>query len=153
MMYPNMASESLSMSFLEISVWNYDIHRPNEFLGEIILDLSDQTVLHEQPRWFKLQPYDENHHLRYSAGFPRMSYSHSSFTKEPPGGSEHSFSPRSIEDNRQHPVDENNVSESEHWISTGSTQKGCYNAVCCIFGPLFKMCPFLKKKFTTAADL
>ncbi|XP_076363594.1 uncharacterized protein LOC143253493 isoform X2 [Tachypleus tridentatus] len=155
MMYPNMAPESLSMSFLEISVWNYDIHKPNEFLGEIILDLSDQTVLREQPQWYKLQPYDENHHIRYSTGFHHMSHSYSSFTKGPPESSEHSFSPRSIEDNRQAGSNQQCHDQGPRFPHNYFTAycfipSSCYNAVCCVFGPLLKMCPFLKKKLVTA---
>ncbi|CAM1299826.1 Uncharacterised protein g2529 [Pycnogonum litorale] len=59
MVYPNVTQESLSQRYLEITVWNYDIYRPNEFLGEIILDLSDAAVIDEEARFYKLLPHDE----------------------------------------------------------------------------------------------
>ncbi|XP_076333083.1 uncharacterized protein LOC143237566 isoform X2 [Tachypleus tridentatus] len=78
LVYPNIPPEDLPNKFLEISVWNYDIYRPNEFLGEIILDLSDETVLDEQPRWYKLQEHDESRYPRDPVGGPRASFSHGS---------------------------------------------------------------------------
>lgn len=57
MVYPNISPDSLKKHHLEISVWNYDIYRPNEFLGEVVLDLSVENVIDEQARWYKLQDH------------------------------------------------------------------------------------------------
>ncbi|KAG1666255.1 Protein piccolo [Nymphon striatum] len=59
MVYPNVTFDLLNQRYLEVTVWNYDIYRPNEFLGEVILDLSDPTVIDEQARFYKLLPHDE----------------------------------------------------------------------------------------------
>lgn len=43
MVYPNISPDELQKRYLEVTVWSYDIYRPNEFLGEILLDLSGRT--------------------------------------------------------------------------------------------------------------
>ncbi|XP_042897230.1 uncharacterized protein [Parasteatoda tepidariorum] len=58
MVYPEVSLEQLKKKHLEISVWNYDINRPPEFLGEVIIDLKDSSVIDEQSRWYKLHPHD-----------------------------------------------------------------------------------------------
>ncbi|XP_064473635.1 protein piccolo-like [Ornithodoros turicata] len=60
MVYPEVAPDDLRTSFLEISVWNYDVSGANEFLGETVLDLSDMTLLDEQSHWYKLQQHTES---------------------------------------------------------------------------------------------
>ncbi|XP_022251150.1 uncharacterized protein LOC106467297 [Limulus polyphemus] len=87
MVYPDVPPEDLPNRFFEISVWNYDIYRPNEFLGEIVLDLSDETILEDQPRWYKLHDHDESHYPWDPAGGPRTSYSLGSLGSEASGGS------------------------------------------------------------------
>lgn len=57
MVYPEVAPDDLRTSFLEISVWNYDISGANEFLGETVLDLSDITLLDEQSHWYRLEQH------------------------------------------------------------------------------------------------
>ncbi|GFU85100.1 protein piccolo [Trichonephila clavipes] len=58
MVYPHVPQDQLKRKHLEISVWNYDINRPPEFLGEVIIDLKDSSVIDEQSRWYKLHPHD-----------------------------------------------------------------------------------------------
>ncbi|GIY84160.1 protein piccolo, partial [Caerostris darwini] len=58
MVYPHVPQEQLKKKHLEISVWNYDINRPAEFLGEVVIDLKDSSVIDEQSRWYKLHPHD-----------------------------------------------------------------------------------------------
>ncbi|KAF8774659.1 Protein piccolo-like protein [Argiope bruennichi] len=58
MVYPHVPQDQLKKKHLEISVWNYDINRPPEFLGEVIIDLKDSSVIDEQSRWYKLHPHD-----------------------------------------------------------------------------------------------
>ncbi|KAF2359362.1 C2 domain [Trinorchestia longiramus] len=42
MVYPNLHQSDLKKRYLEVTAWNYDQHRPNEFLGEVVLDLSGE---------------------------------------------------------------------------------------------------------------
>ncbi|GFY51880.1 protein piccolo [Trichonephila inaurata madagascariensis] len=58
MVYPHVPQDQLKRKHLEISVWNYDRNRPSEFLGEVIIDLKDSSVIDEQSRWYKLHPHD-----------------------------------------------------------------------------------------------
>ncbi|KAG8192611.1 hypothetical protein JTE90_017177 [Oedothorax gibbosus] len=59
MVYPHVPAEDLRRRHLEVSVWNYDANGgPPEFLGEVIVDLKDASVIDEQSRWYKLHPHD-----------------------------------------------------------------------------------------------
>lgn len=40
MVYPNLQPSDLAKRSLEVTAWNYQPDRPNEFLGEVVLDLS-----------------------------------------------------------------------------------------------------------------
>ncbi|XP_076358543.1 uncharacterized protein LOC143251074 isoform X2 [Tachypleus tridentatus] len=73
MVYPNITRELLQQKFLEISVWNYDIHKPSEFLGEVIVDLADESLIDEQARWYKLQSHDKSRYPRDPSGKTRSS--------------------------------------------------------------------------------
>ncbi|KAJ9595016.1 hypothetical protein L9F63_013682, partial [Diploptera punctata] len=55
MVYENVSPEELNTRYLEVTAWNYDIYHPNHFLGGVILDLSDPTVVDEEARWYRLQ--------------------------------------------------------------------------------------------------
>ncbi|XP_076357512.1 uncharacterized protein LOC143250596 isoform X3 [Tachypleus tridentatus] len=71
MVYPNVTMSMLQEKFLEISVWNYDIHKPGEFLGEIILNLANEGIIDEQARWYKLQKHDKSRYPRDPSGKTR----------------------------------------------------------------------------------
>lgn len=43
--YPKLALSQLRSCLLEISAWSYNHHVPNEFLGEITLDLSGEWTI------------------------------------------------------------------------------------------------------------
>ncbi|XP_071524379.1 protein piccolo-like [Panulirus ornatus] len=58
MVYPNLQPTDLAKRHLEVTAWNYQADKPNEFLGEVVLDLSDSSVMDEEPRWYKLQELD-----------------------------------------------------------------------------------------------
>lgn len=45
MVYPNLQPADLAKRHLEVTAWNYQPDRPNEFLGEVVLDLSGETIL------------------------------------------------------------------------------------------------------------
>lgn len=40
MVYPNLQPADLAKRHLEVTAWNYQPDRPNEYLGEVVLDLS-----------------------------------------------------------------------------------------------------------------
>ncbi|XP_069941796.1 regulating synaptic membrane exocytosis protein 1-like [Cherax quadricarinatus] len=58
MVYPNLQPSELSKRYLEITAWNYQPNKPNEFLGEVVLTLSEATLMDEQSRWYQLQEPD-----------------------------------------------------------------------------------------------
>nr|XP_045614220.1 uncharacterized protein LOC123768007 [Procambarus clarkii] len=58
MVYPNLRPADLSKRYLEVTAWNYQANKPNEFLGEIVLNLSESTLLDEKSRWYQLQEPD-----------------------------------------------------------------------------------------------
>ncbi|XP_038209566.1 regulating synaptic membrane exocytosis protein 2 isoform X5 [Zerene cesonia] len=43
---------------LEVTVWDLNRYGPNDFLGEVLLDL-DNMVMNHEPSWYKLKPHDE----------------------------------------------------------------------------------------------
>ncbi|CAG4925416.1 unnamed protein product [Colias eurytheme] len=43
---------------LEVTVWDLNRYGPNDFLGEVLLDL-DSMVMNHEPNWYKLKPHDE----------------------------------------------------------------------------------------------
>ncbi|XP_075985934.1 rab3 interacting molecule isoform X10 [Anticarsia gemmatalis] len=49
---------------LEVTVWDLNRYGPNDFLGEVLLDLDNISMNHE-PNWYTLKPHEE------SAGFSR----------------------------------------------------------------------------------
>lgn len=44
MVYPNLQPSDLAKRSLEVTAWNYQADRPNEFLGEVVLDLSGKYI-------------------------------------------------------------------------------------------------------------
>ena len=44
MVYPHIQPEDLKKRYLEVTAWNYDTNKPNEFLGEVVLDLSGTII-------------------------------------------------------------------------------------------------------------
>ncbi|CAK1548276.1 unnamed protein product [Leptosia nina] len=43
---------------VEVTVWDLNRYGPNDFLGEVLLDLENMPMNHE-PNWYKLKPHDE----------------------------------------------------------------------------------------------
>ncbi|KAJ8734085.1 hypothetical protein PYW07_014636 [Mythimna separata] len=43
---------------LEVTVWDLNRYGPNDFLGEILLDL-DNIVMNHEPTWYTLKPHEE----------------------------------------------------------------------------------------------
>ncbi|XP_040566194.1 uncharacterized protein [Lepeophtheirus salmonis] len=61
--YPNITLGYLKTKFLEITAWSYNRHEQNEFLGEVLLDLSESSLLDEKTTWYQLRslsPYSSD---------------------------------------------------------------------------------------------
>merc|ERR1712226_580787 len=50
----------LPRKYLELTVWDYDKQRTNTFLGEVIVDLGDYTVLDGRARWYMLTEHTDS---------------------------------------------------------------------------------------------
>ncbi|XP_028255350.1 protein piccolo [Parambassis ranga] len=67
--YKNIHLEQLRKKTLEVSVWDYDKCSSNDFLGEVLIDLSNTTQLDNIPRWLPLKEQSEgDHHRRSHSG-------------------------------------------------------------------------------------
>uniref|UniRef100_A0A4W6CCS5 Piccolo presynaptic cytomatrix protein a n=1 Tax=Lates calcarifer TaxID=8187 RepID=A0A4W6CCS5_LATCA len=74
--YKNIHLEQLRKKTLEVSVWDYDKCSSNDFLGEVLIDLSNTTQLDNVPRWLPLKEQSEgDHHRRSHSGQGRHSSS------------------------------------------------------------------------------
>uniref|UniRef100_A0AAY4BV53 Uncharacterized protein n=1 Tax=Denticeps clupeoides TaxID=299321 RepID=A0AAY4BV53_9TELE len=63
--YKNIHLEQLKRKTLEVTVWDYDRYSSNDFLGEVLIDLSNTTQLDNVPRWHPLKEQSESiHHGR-----------------------------------------------------------------------------------------
>ncbi|XP_055367492.1 protein piccolo isoform X3 [Betta splendens] len=86
--YKNIHLEQLRKKTLEVSVWDYDKGSSNDFLGEVLIDLSNTAQLDNVPRWLPLKEQSEGEHHRRSGrhGASKPSSLHSS---PKTGGSSH----------------------------------------------------------------
>ncbi|XP_061570984.1 protein piccolo [Cololabis saira] len=64
--YKNIHLEQLRKKTLEVSVWDYDKASSNDFLGEVLIDLSNTAQLDNVPRWLPLKEQSEGDHHRRS---------------------------------------------------------------------------------------
>ncbi|KAM3588321.1 uncharacterized protein V6R79_026262 [Siganus canaliculatus] len=64
--YKNILLEQLRKKTLEVSVWDYDKGSSNDFLGEVLIDLSNTSQLDNVPRWLPLKEQSEGDHHRRS---------------------------------------------------------------------------------------
>ncbi|XP_056113497.1 protein piccolo isoform X5 [Rhinichthys klamathensis goyatoka] len=64
--YKNILLEQLRKKTLEVSVWDYDKSSANDFLGEVLIDLSTTAQLDNVPRWLPLKEQSEGEHHRRS---------------------------------------------------------------------------------------
>uniref|UniRef100_A0A3B4A478 Protein piccolo n=1 Tax=Periophthalmus magnuspinnatus TaxID=409849 RepID=A0A3B4A478_9GOBI len=72
--YKNIHLEQLKKKTLEVSVWDYDKCSSNDFLGEVLIDLSNTSQLDNVPRWLPLKEQSEgDHHRRSHSGQNRHS--------------------------------------------------------------------------------
>ncbi|XP_039617399.1 protein piccolo-like isoform X2 [Polypterus senegalus] len=58
--YKNIHLEQLKKKTLEVTVWDYDRFSSNDFLGEVLIDLSNTSHLDNTPRWYTLKEQSES---------------------------------------------------------------------------------------------
>uniref|UniRef100_A0A3Q0T6R8 Protein piccolo n=1 Tax=Amphilophus citrinellus TaxID=61819 RepID=A0A3Q0T6R8_AMPCI len=58
--YKNIHLEQLKKKTLEVTVWDYDRSSSNDFLGEVLIDLSNTSQLDNIPRWLPLKEQSES---------------------------------------------------------------------------------------------
>ncbi|KFO81829.1 Protein piccolo, partial [Cuculus canorus] len=58
--YKNISMEQLKKKTLEVTVWDYDRFSSNDFLGEVLVELSSISQLDNTPRWYPLKEQSEN---------------------------------------------------------------------------------------------
>ncbi|CAG5018424.1 unnamed protein product [Parnassius apollo] len=49
---------------LEVTVWDFNRYGPNDFLGEVLLDL-DSVLMSHEPNWYLLKPHEDSSFSRY----------------------------------------------------------------------------------------
>ncbi|XP_056603794.1 protein piccolo [Triplophysa dalaica] len=87
--YKNIHLEQLRKKTLEVSVWDYDKSSSNDFLGEVLIDLSNTSHLDNVPRWLPLKDQsDGEHHRRSHSGHGRQ------HSPKPHGGHGSQHSPK-----------------------------------------------------------
>ncbi|KAF5889260.1 protein piccolo-like isoform X1, partial [Clarias magur] len=62
--YKNIHLEQLKRKTLEVTVWDYAKYSSNDFLGEVLIDLSNTAQLDNMPRWHPLKEQTESIHGR-----------------------------------------------------------------------------------------
>ncbi|MED6265841.1 hypothetical protein CHARACLAT_029568 [Characodon lateralis] len=69
MLYFQLYVFQLRKKTLEVTVWDYDKGSSNDFLGEVLIDLSNTAQLDNIPRWLPLKEQSEgDHHRRSHSG-------------------------------------------------------------------------------------
>ncbi|NXE10908.1 PCLO protein, partial [Lophotis ruficrista] len=58
--YKNISMEQLKKKTLEVTVWDYDRFSSNDFLGEVLIELSSVSQPDNTPRWYPLKEQSEN---------------------------------------------------------------------------------------------
>ncbi|XP_053575139.1 protein piccolo [Bombina bombina] len=58
--YKNISMEQIKKKTLEVTVWDYDRFSSNDFLGEVLIDLSNTSNLDNMPRWYPLKEQTES---------------------------------------------------------------------------------------------
>ncbi|VDK83928.1 unnamed protein product [Dibothriocephalus latus] len=52
--FMNCLKRTLKKRVLEVTMWDFDRLKMNDFMGQAIIQLSDKDLLDGQPHWFKL---------------------------------------------------------------------------------------------------
>ncbi|XP_077356898.1 protein piccolo isoform X8 [Festucalex cinctus] len=131
--YKNIHLEQLRKKTLEVSVWDYDKCSSNDFLGEVLIDLSNTAQLDNVPRWLPLKPQtDGEHHRRSHQGRHGSSKTSSQHSSPKTAGSAHEQdSPKSsVIKSRSHgifpdPAKDTQVPPLEKCHSSPSRSKPC----------------------------
>ncbi|KAI5093997.1 protein piccolo isoform X10 [Silurus meridionalis] len=127
--YKNIHLEQLRKKTLEVSVWDYDKSSSNDFLGEVLIDLSNTSQLDNVPRWLPLKEQCEGeHHRRAHTGqgrSPKVASGHSTKTS---GHSSQDSPKSSVIKSRSHgifpdPAKDTQVPTIEKSHSSPSTSK------------------------------
>jgi len=58
MLYNDIRREDLPKKSLEISVWSFNIYDSHEFLGQVIIHLSENFIMDDDPVWYPLGGMD-----------------------------------------------------------------------------------------------
>ncbi|XP_043944291.1 protein piccolo isoform X2 [Protopterus annectens] len=70
--YKNITMEQLKKKTLEVTVWDYDRFSSNDFLGEVLIDLSNTTNIDNTMRWYPLKEQSDTiEHGRSHSGQSR----------------------------------------------------------------------------------
>ncbi|CAL8082069.1 unnamed protein product [Orchesella dallaii] len=77
MVYPNVSVNELKEKLLEVCVWNYNSTGDDELFGKVILPLSEEGILDEQPHSYPLRLEEKPYRKRSSSAsaFPKSSMS------------------------------------------------------------------------------
>ncbi|GAA6102146.1 protein piccolo isoform X9, partial [Tachysurus ichikawai] len=129
--YKNIHLEQLRKKTLEVSVWDYDKCSSNDFLGEVLIDLSNTAQLDNVPRWLPLKEQCEGEHHRRSHSGQGRQHSSKTASGHSPKTSGHSSqdSPKSsVIKSRSHgifpdPAKDTQVPTIEKSHSSPSTSK------------------------------
>ncbi|XP_051545001.1 protein piccolo-like [Myxocyprinus asiaticus] len=109
--YKNIHLEQLRKKTLEVSVWDYDKSSANDFLGEVLIDLSNTAQLDNIPRWLPLKEQSEgDHHRRSHTGQARQ------HSPKPPGGHGSQHSPKTSSHSKEDSPKSSVIKSRSHGI-------------------------------------
>ncbi|XP_059366937.1 protein piccolo-like isoform X3 [Carassius carassius] len=109
--YKNIHLEQLRKKTLEVSVWDYDKSSANDFLGEVLIDLSNTAQLDNVPRWLPLKEQSEGeHHRRSHSGQGRQ------HSPKPPGGHGSQHSPKTSSHSKEDSPKSSVIKSRSHGI-------------------------------------
>ncbi|XP_060584421.1 microtubule-associated protein futsch-like isoform X3 [Ruditapes philippinarum] len=57
--FPDVHIEELRNKTLEVTVWDYDRFKANDFLGEVVIDFSEEAFLDNMPHWYPLCGHED----------------------------------------------------------------------------------------------
>lgn len=75
--YGHMHREEVQYKKLEITVWDYDRFKANDFLGQVTIDLKNPNVIDDKPHWYRLQSLRAREEMTNRGSSPRLSQIHS----------------------------------------------------------------------------
>ncbi|XP_067284156.1 protein piccolo isoform X4 [Pseudorasbora parva] len=119
--YKNIHLEQLRKKTLEVSVWDYDKSSANDFLGEVLIDLSNTAQLDNVPRWLPLKEQSEGeHHRRSHSGQGRQ------HSPKPHGGHGTQHSPKTSGHSKEDSPKSSVIKSRSHGIfpDPGKAQNG-----------------------------